>query len=316
MSTDLSARPGRVGDPGARRGLSRRGRSPDGVAFNSRIPFRRALGKIFARLFFAATLTGIVTLAALLIGVWRDGAGSFSIAFLTSFPSRFASQAGILPALVGSLWIMSLTLIIAFPLGVGTAIWLEEYAPRGRVLKIVQTNIANLAGVPSVVYGILGLALFVRALALGRSILAGSLTLALLILPVIIIAAQEAIRAVPGTIRQGALALGATRWQTVRHQILPVALPGILTGTILAISRAVGETAPLILVGALGFVPFIPSGPGDGFTVLPVQIYNWISRPQPEFHALAAAGILVLLAVLLILNAAAIVLRNKFSKRL
>jgi phosphate transport system permease protein len=288
----------------------------DRGAFNPRIPYRRALGKAFASLFLVATLTGMITLAALLIGVWRDGAGSLSLGFLTSFPSRFASQAGILPALVGSLWIMVLTLIIAFPLGVGTAIWLEEYAPRGRVLGIVQTNIANLAGVPSIVYGILGLALFVRTFALGRSVLAGSLTLALLILPVIIIAAQEVISAVPGTIRQGALALGATRWQTVRHQILPVALPGILTGTILAISRAVGETAPLIMVGALGFVPFIPSGPGDGFTVLPVQIYNWISRPQPEFHALAAAGILVLLAVLLILNAAAIVLRNKFSKRL
>lgn len=297
-------------------GPRRQGRPDTRGAFNPRTPYRRALGKLFARLFFAATLTGIVTLVALLVGVWRDGAGSLTLGFLTSFPSRFASQAGILPALVGSLWIMALTLLIAFPLGVGTAIWLEEYAPRGRVLAVVQTNIANLAGVPSVVYGILGLALFVRTFALGRSILAGSLTLALLILPVIIIAAQEAIRAVPGTIRQGALALGATRWQTVRHQILPVALPGILTGTILAISRAVGETAPLIMVGALGFVPFIPSGPGDGFTVLPVQIYNWISRPQPEFHALAAAGILVLLAVLLLLNAAAIILRNKFSKRL
>jgi phosphate transport system permease protein len=297
-------------------GSRRQGRQDTRGAFNPRTTYRRALGKLFARLFFAATLTGIVTLVALLVGVWRDGAGSLTLGFLTSFPSRFASQAGILPALVGSLWIMALTLLIAFPLGVGTAIWLEEYAPRGRLLAVVQTNIANLAGVPSVVYGILGLALFVRTFALGRSILAGSLTLALLILPVIIIAAQEAIRAVPGTIRQGALALGATRWQTVRHQILPVALPGILTGTILAISRAVGETAPLIMVGALGFVPFIPSGPGDGFTVLPVQIYNWISRPPPEFHALAAAGLLALPAVPPLRNAAAIILRNKFSKRL
>jgi phosphate transport system permease protein len=259
---------------------------------------------------------GIVTLVALLTTVWRDGADALTLTFLTSLPSRFASQAGLLPALVGSIWVMVLTLAIAFPLGVGTAIWLEEYAPRGRLTAVIQTNIANLAGVPSVVYGILGLALFVRAFALGRTVLSGALTLALLILPVIIIAAQEAVRAVPGSIRQGALALGATRWQAVRHQILPVALPGILTGTILALSRAMGETAPLILVGALGFVPFVPRGPGDGFTVLPVQIYNWISRPEPEFHALAAAGILVLLALLLVLNAAAIRLRNNHSRRL
>ncbi len=285
-------------------------------SFRPRTRYRRALGRAAAGLFLAATCVGVITLAALLVGVWRDGAGSLTLDFLTSFPSRFASQAGLLPALVGTLWVMILTVAIAFPLGVGTAIWLEEYAPRGRLRAVIQTNIANLAGVPSVVYGILGLALFVRALALGRTLISGALTLALLVLPVIIIAAQEAIRAVPGSIRQGALALGATRWQTVRHQILPVALPGILTGTILALSRAMGETAPLILVGALGFVPFIPRGPGDGFTVLPVQIYNWISRPQPEFHALAAAGILVLLALLLLLNAAAIRLRNNHTRRL
>lgn len=303
------------GAGGARSSIGRGRRNGRG-GFEPRTRYRRVRGRIFASLCFAATLVGIATLVALLAGIWRDGAGSLSIGFLTSYPSRFAHQAGLLPALVGSLWIMALTVLIAFPLGVGTAIWLEEYAPRGWLTSAVQTNIANLAGVPSVVYGILGLALFVRTFALGRSILAGALTLALLVLPVIIIAAQEAIRAVPGSIRQGALALGATRWQTVRHQILPIALPGIMTGTILALSRAVGETAPLILVGALGFVPFIPRGPGDGFTVLPVQIYNWISRPQPEFHALAAAGILVLLAALLILNAAAIILRNKFTRRL
>jgi phosphate transport system permease protein len=274
------------------------------------------LGAISAPLLLMATLIGMVVLVALLIGIWRDGAGSLSWAFLTSFPSRFASRAGLLPALVGSLWCLGLTATCAFPLGVGTAIWLEEYAPRGRLTAIVQTNIANLAGVPSIVYGILGLALFVHAMAFGRSLISGALTLTLLVLPIIIIAAQEAIRAVPGSIRQGALALGATRWQTIRHQVLPLALPGILTGTILALSRAIGETAPLIMVGALGFVPFLPRSPGDGFTVLPIQIYNWISRPQPEFHALAAGGILVLLALLLGLNGAAIWLRNRYTKSL
>jgi len=289
---------------------------PHAERFRPRTRLRRAIGSLCATLFLAATLVGIVALVILLADVLSDGAGTLSWEFINAFPSRFASRAGIKPALWGSLWILALTAAFAFPLGVGTAIWLEEYAPRNRLTTIIQTNIANLAGVPSIVYGILGLALFVRALALGRSIIAGALTLTLLILPVIIIAAQEAIRAVPSSIRQGALALGATRWQTVRHQVLPLAMPGILTGTILALSRAVGETAPLILVGALAFVPFVPRGPTDGFTVLPIQIFNWISRPQPEFHRLAAAGILVLLVLLLGLNAAAILLRNRYSKKL
>jgi phosphate transport system permease protein len=283
--------------------------------FRPRTRYRRTLGGIFSVLFLAATLVGIITLVVLLVGIWRDGAASLSWQFLTSFPSRFAGRAGIKPALFGSLWLLGLTALFAFPLGVGTAIWLEEYAPKNRLTALVQTNIANLAGVPSVVYGMLGLALFVRGLALGRSVISGALTLALLVLPVMIIAAQEAIRAVPDSIRQGALALGATRWQTIRHQVLPMAMPGILTGTILSLSRAVGETAPLVMVGALGFVPFVPRGLSDGFTALPVQIYNWISRPQPEFQQLAAAGILVLLAVLLGLNAVAIWLRNRYSRK-
>jgi phosphate transport system permease protein len=283
--------------------------------FRPRTRYRRTLGALFSVLFLAATLVGIVTLVVLLVGIWRDGASSLSWQFLTSFPSRFAGKAGIKPALLGSLWLLVLTAIFAFPLGVGTAIWLEEYAPKNRLTALVQTNISNLAGVPSVVYGMLGLALFVRGLALGRSVISGALTLALLVLPVMIISAQEAIRAVPNSIRQGALALGATRWQTIRHQVLPMAMPGILTGTILSLSRAVGETAPLVLVGALGFVPFVPRGLTDGFTALPVQIYNWISRPQPEFHQLAAAGILVLLAVLLGLNAVAIWLRNRYARK-
>lgn len=274
------------------------------------------MGRAFAVTCFLATLIGIVALAVLLVDVWSDGGSHLSWRFITSFPSRFASRAGILPALAGSLWVLALTAAVSFPLGVGTAIWLEEYAPRNRMTRLIQVNISNLAGVPSIVYGILGLALFVRAFALGRSVISGALTLSLLILPVIIIASQEAIRAVPNSIRMGALALGATRWQTIRHQVLPMAMPGILTGTILALSRAVGEAAPLLVVGAVAFVPFVPSSPTDAFTVLPIQIFNWISRPQQEFHRLAAAGIVVMLAVLVLLNGAAILLRNRYSKKL
>lgn len=284
--------------------------------FRPRLRLRRALGAVFRVACLAATLVGIVALAVLLVDVWRDGASALSWTFLSSFPSRFAERAGILSALAGSLWVLVLTAALAFPLGVGTAIWLEEYAPRNRWTAMVQTNIANLAGVPSIVYGLLGLALFVRWLGMGRSVLAGAATLTLLVLPIIIIAAREAIRAVPVSIRHGAYALGATRWQTVRSHVLPLAMPGILTGVILALSRAVGETAPLIVVGAAAFVPFVPAGPLDDFTVLPIQIYNWISRPQPEFHTLAAAGIIVLLIVLLSMNAVAILLRNRYRKRM
>src|SRR5690606_22329617 len=208
-----------------------------------------------------------------------------------------------------------LTALVAFPLGVGTAIWLEEYAPNNRLTGIIEANIANLAGVPSIVYGILGLAVFVRALAMGRSVIAGALTLALLILPVVIIASQEAIRAVPNSMRLGSYALGATRWETIRHHVLPHAMPGILTGTILALSRAVGEAAPLLLVGAVGFVQFAPRGLQDAFTAIPIPIFNWTSRPQAEFHELAAAGSIVLLVLLLAMNAVAILLRNRYAKR-
>jgi phosphate transport system permease protein len=204
---------------------------------------------------------------------------------------------------------------VSFPLGVGTAVWLEEYAPNNRLTRVIETNIANLAGVPSIVYGILGLAVFVRAMALGRSILSAALTLSLLVLPVIIIAAQEAIRAVPNSVRLGAYALGATRWEAIRHHVLPMSLPGILTGMILALSRAVGEAAPVILVGALGFIAFAPGKPTDPFTVIPFQIYSWISRPQVEFHDLAAAAGIVLLALLLTMNAAAIYLRNRYTRK-
>lgn len=276
---------------------------------------RRVKGVVFAVLCGAATLVGVVSLAVLLVDVVADGVGSLDVGFLTSFASRFPERAGIKAALAGSVWILVLTAVIAFPLSVAAAIYLEEYAPRGWIRRTIQTNIANLAGVPSIVYGILGLALFVRALGFDRSVLSGALTLSLLIMPIIIIASQEAIRAVPSTIREAAYGLGATRWQAVSRQVLPMALPGILTGTILALSRAVGETAPLIMVGAVGFIAFTPDGPMDPFTVLPLQIYNWVSRPQDEFRALAAAGIIVLLALLLTMNAVAIVLRNRYRTR-
>ena len=287
----------------------------DAAEFRPRVRARHGKARAFAGLALLATLFGVVMLAVLLVDLVTDGLPMISWGFVTSFPSRFTERAGVLPALAGSLWVVGFTALIAFPLGVGTAVWLEEYAPNNRLRRLVQLNISNLAAVPSIVYGILGLAVFVRAFAFGRTVLAGAATLALLILPVIIIAAQEAIRAVPPSIRSGAYALGATRWQVIRRQVLPLAFPGIMTGTILALSRAVGETAPLIVIGALGFVTFTPEGPLDEFTVLPIQIYDWIGRPQPEFHELAASGILVLLAVLLTLNAVAILLRNHFQKK-
>lgn len=274
---------------------------------------RRLMGRAFALLCGAATMVGVVTLVVLLADVISDGAGRLTGEFLTSFASRFPERAGVKAALAGSIWILGLTALIAFPVSVAAAIYLEEYAPRNRWTRLIQLNVANLAGVPSIVYGMLGLAVFVRAMGLDRSIISGALTLSILILPVIVIASGEAIRAVPDSIRQAAYGLGATRWQVVRTQVLPMAMPGILTGTILALSRAVGETAPLILVGAVGFIAFTPTGLGDPFTVLPLQIYNWISRPQAEFREIAAAGILVLLVLLMTMNAAAIFLRNRFQ---
>jgi phosphate transport system permease protein len=299
--------PGRVGGAAVQRDPSR---------FNPRLRRRSAFGTVFAAVCFLATTVGVLVLVTLLVDIFSDGWSRLTGSFLNGFPSRFPNRAGVKPALLGSAWVLGLTGLVAFPLGVGTAIWLEEYAPDNRFTRIVETNIANLAGVPSIVYGILGLALFVRAFAIGRSVLAAAMTLALLILPVIIIASQEAIRAVPGSIRLGAYALGATRWEAIRHQVLPLALPGILTGTILALSRAIGEAAPVIMVGALGFLAFVPTDPLDSFTVIPFQIYNWVSRPQPEFHELAAAASIVLLALLLTMNGAAIWLRNRHYRKL
>lgn len=280
---------------------------------------RRALrhrkDDMFALLGLLATLAGVVALAVLLLDVAQRGLGALSWTFLTSFPSRFPEQAGIKSALAGTLWVISLTALFAFPVGVAAAVYLEEYARRSWLSTVIQTNINNLAGVPSIVYGLLGLGLFVRVLQLERSVIAGALTLGLLVLPIIIIASQEALRAVPASFREAAYALGATKFQTTWAAVLPTALPGILTGTILALSRAIGETAPLITIGALTFVAFVPDGPRSPFTVLPIQIFNWISRPQAAFHEKAAAAIIVLLVVLLAMNASAILLRNRYQRR-
>jgi phosphate transport system permease protein len=278
---------------------------------------RRRRGKVFQGLCLAATLVGVVTLVVLLADVLIDGVTWLSPTFFTEFPSRLPARAGIKSALYGTLWLMGLVALISFPLGVAAAVWLEEYARKGWLQTAIHTNIANLAGVPSIVYGILGLAIFVRwmvALTGGRSVISGALTISLLVLPILIIAGQEAIRAVPNSIREASYGLGATKWQTVRHHVLPNAMPGILTGTILALSRAIGETAPLIMIGALTFIAFVPEGPRDQFTVLSIQVYNWVSRPQDDFRGLAAAAIIVLLALLLTMNALAIWLRNRYRK--
>jgi phosphate transport system permease protein len=260
-----------------------------------------------------ATLLGLGVLAALLFDIFSDGFGRISWDFLTSFPSRRAENAGIYAALLGTLWVITLTAMLAVPVGIGAAIYLEEYGGRGRWSRIVEINIANLAGVPSVIYGLLGLGLFVRTLALGRSVIAGAATLALLALPVVILSSREALRAVSPALREASYALGATKWQTIWHQVLPVALPGILTGMILALSRTMGETAPLITIGALTYVPFAPDGIWSPFTVLPIQVFNWVSRPQEAFLANAAAGIIVLLALLLVMNGFAAWLRDRYQ---
>jgi phosphate transport system permease protein len=238
--------------------------------------------------------------------------------FITSFDSQLSPhKAGVRAALVGSIYLIGLTALFAVPIGVGSAIYLEEYAQRSRWRGIVQTNIANLAGVPSIVYGILGLGLFVRGMQMGAGVLAGALTLTLVVLPIVILASQEALRAVPSTIRQASYALGATRWQTVWHQLLPAALPGIMTGVILALSRALGEAAPLVAIGAAGFVMFTPQGLNDSFTALPLQIYNWTENANDDFRIhVAAAGIIVLMVMLICLNATAVFLRYRFSKRI
>jgi phosphate transport system permease protein len=270
---------------------------------------------LFHALLLMCLLVGLVTLLTLLVDVLRDGLGRLSGEFLTRLDSRLPTRAGIKPALIGTAWLMGLVALISFPVGLGAAVYLEEFAPRNRLTSFIEINVANLAAVPSIIYGLLGLAVFVRFMNLGRSILAGALTLVLLILPIIIVASREALRAVPDSIRQGALAVGATAWQTVWRQTLPAALPGTLTGVILGLSRAIGETAPLITLGALTYVNFVPTDPLDRFTAMPIQIFNWVSRPQTEFQNTAAAGIILLLGGLLAMNAVAIYLRNRYERR-
>jgi phosphate transport system permease protein len=277
----------------------------------------RLSGALFKGVLLFSLLIGFATLVVLLITVASDGLGKLDWDFLTSFPSSLPSRAGIESPLVGSIYLMILVALITVPIGVGAALYLEEYADRQRWYnRAIELNIQNLAAVPSIVYGILGLAFLVRGpIGLGRALLAGALTLSLLVLPIVIISSREAIRAVPPSIREGALALGATRWQMIWRQVLPASVPGIATGSILALSRAIGETAPLLLIGAIVFVPFNPSGLTDQFTALPIQIFNWTTRPQEEFKLLAAAAIIVLLGLLLTMNAFAIWVRNRYQRR-
>ena len=266
-------------------------------------------------LFMLATSIGLIVLAILIYRIMSQGIRYLDLDFLTNFASRKPEESGIKAAIFGTLWVMAITGPVSIILGVGCAIYLELYAKKNRFTRFIQVNISNLAGVPSIVFGLLGLTVFVRMLEMGRSVLAGGLTMSLLILPVIVVASQEALRAVPKDLQEASYGMGATKWQTIRRVILPAAIPGIFTGSILALSRAVGETAPLIMIGAMTFIAFIPESIWSGFTVMPIQIYNWTSRPQAEFHDVAAAGIIVLLFMLILMNSIAIIIRNKFSKR-
>ena len=261
------------------------------------------------------TLIGLVLLTVFIGDILIDGISRIDWSFITNLPSRKPEKSGIYTALMGSIWILLLTALIAIPVGVAAAIYLEEYSKKNWLSGLLEINISNLAGVPSIIYGLLGLEVFVRLMSLGASVLAGSLTLSLLILPIIIVATREAIKAVPTSIKDASYALGASKWQTIWHQILPASGGGILTGVILALSRAVGETAPLIVVGALAYVPFAPQNPMDEFSVLPIQIFNWISRPQHGFIENAAAAIIILLLITFIMNGIAVHFRNKWQKK-
>ena len=274
-----------------------------------------AKDKIFNVFGMLCTFFALSILLILFADILIKGLGRINWSFLVNFPSRHPDQSGIYTALAGMFSLLFFTILIALPIGIMSAIYLQEYGTKNWFAKIVEINISNLAGVPSIIYGILGLSIFVRAFGLGNSILAAALTLALLIMPVIIVATREAIKAVPDSLREAAYGMGATRWQTVSRVVIPASLGGILTGIILSISRAIGETAPLIVVGALAYVPFIPEGPMDQFTSLPIQIYNWTSRPQPGFVVNAAAGIIVLLVFTFLLNGIAIYLRNRWYKK-
>jgi len=283
--------------------------------FQRRQARRKWMGRAFHGLCLLSVCIALGMLAVLLIYLLQQGVTGIDWSFLTSFPSRHPDKAGIKAAMLGSIYVVLVAGVVSFTLGVATALFLEEYATRSKFAKIAKINIANLAGVPSIVYGILGLQIFVHSMHLGNSVLAGGFTLALLVLPIVIVAASEAVRAVPPSLREGSYALGATRWQVIWRMVIPQAFPGILTGVILAVSRAIGETAPLIAMGALTFVPFTPDSPLSRFTVLPIQIFNWTSRPQEGFRETAAAGIIVLLVILLVMNAGAVILRNRFQNK-
>ncbi|MGB3693253.1 MAG: phosphate ABC transporter permease PstA [Spirulinaceae cyanobacterium] len=286
--------------------------------FDSKRQKRYQLDKLFAALTWTATFVALLILVVLLADVLIDGVAQVNWSFIVSDISPRPTRAGIFQALVGSIWLLGLTALISFPLGVGTGIYLEEFAADSFLAKVVEINISNLAGVPAIIYGLLGLGIFVnllRPLTGGNSIISGALTMSLLILPIIIVSTREALRSVPDSTRLAGLALGATLWQTIRSHVFPVALPGILTGTILALSRAIGEAAPLIVIGAAGYIAFTPDNLQSRFTALPVLIYRWIDDPKDLFHDKAAAAIIVLMIVLVTMNATAIILRNKFQNQ-
>ncbi|EDX86811.1 phosphate ABC transporter, permease protein PstA [Synechococcus sp. PCC 7335] len=306
METNISSRPQQNAPQGAQKS-----------SFAVNLNRRYTIDRIFKAAAWGATIVSVVILAWLLLTILMDGLGTLNWNFVTSFPSRKAERAGIVAALAGTVWLMGLVALFAFPIGVGAGIYLEEFAGDNWFTRFVEINIGNLAGVPSIIYGLLGLAVFVRIMEPitgGRSVLSGSLTISLLILPIVIVATREALRAIPESLRLAGYALGATRWQVVRSHVLPAAAPGILTGMILALSRAIGETASLIAVGAAVFISFLPEGLNSQFTAMPIQIYNWISRPQDEFHYIAASGIIVLMTALLVMNGLAIYLRNRFQQ--
>lgn len=276
----------------------------------------KIIDKAFEGVGYIATFLGLLVLLYFITDIFYDGVGRINLDFLLDYTSRKAEKAGIFPAWVGSVWILGLTVLIALPIGVGSGIYFEEYAKKNKFTYLLEVNIANLAGVPSIIYGLLGLEIFGRLLGWGASLLTGAFTLSLLILPIIIVATRESLKAVPQSLRDASFALGASKWQTIWLQILPSSMGGILTGSILALSRAVGETAPLIVIGALAYVPFIPEHPMDEFTVLPMQIYDWTSRPQHAFLVNAAAAIIILLLITFVMNGIAIYFRNKWQKKI
>jgi len=299
------------------------------VDLEKNVARNKKLDGLFAVVGLLSTFIGMLTLAALIVNLAIDGAARLTPHFFISFPSRFPAQAGILSAWVGTTLVMVVTALTAVPMGIAAGVYLEEYAPKNWLTALIEINIANLAGVPSIVYGLMALGLFVYQLKLGQSVLSAGLTLALLILPIVIVATRESIRAVPGSMREAAYALGATKWQTTRDHVLPYSMGGILTGVIIALSRAIGETAPLVTIGALTFIAFLPDAPVKSefpflsfdwlmspFTVMPIQMFNWVSRPQQEFHLNAAATGLVLMVMTLIMNGIAIYFRYRFRKRI